>query len=117
MQERDVAVGIILTIITCGIYGIYWFIVLTDETKEASGDSDLASGGMALILTIITCGIYSFYWAYKMGKLLKIANEKHNIQSDDDSLIFIVLQIFGLGIVNYALIQNGLNGIYRSQKA
>ena len=36
MKERNVGVSILLSIITCGIYAIYWFIVLTDEAKEAS---------------------------------------------------------------------------------
>lgn len=38
MRERNIAVAIILTIVTCGIYGIYWFIVLTDDARLASGD-------------------------------------------------------------------------------
>lgn len=33
MRERNIAVAIILTIVTCGIYGIYWFIVLTDDAR------------------------------------------------------------------------------------
>ena len=33
-KERNVALAIVFTIITCGIYGIYWFVVLTDEVKQ-----------------------------------------------------------------------------------
>ena len=36
-QQRNIAVAIILTIVTCGIYGIYWFVKLTDEMNYASG--------------------------------------------------------------------------------
>lgn len=76
MRERGIAVSIILTIVTCGIYGIYWFICITNETEQVSEDTTLSSGGVAFLLTIITCGIYGIYWAYKMGKLLMIAKEK-----------------------------------------
>ena len=55
---------------TCGIYGIYWFIVLTDDARLASGDQQAPSGGIAFLLTLVTCGIYGIYWAYKMGKTL-----------------------------------------------
>ncbi len=67
IQQRSVAVCIILTIVTCGIYGLYWFICLTNDANTASNTFG-TSGGMAILLTIVTCGIYSFYWAYKQGK-------------------------------------------------
>lgn len=68
MQQRSIPMYIILSIVTCGLFGLYWFIVLTDETNEVTGQTQLASGPMALILTIITCNIYGWYWAYKMGE-------------------------------------------------
>lgn len=37
MKERSIPLYIILTIVTCGIFGLYWFVCLTDETNEASG--------------------------------------------------------------------------------
>lgn len=111
MRERSIAVSIILSIVTCGIYGIYWFICLTNEVEAASEDKELASGGAAFLLIIITCGIYGIYWAYKMGKLLMIAKEKSGLRADDNSIVFLLLQIIGFGIVNYALIQSDLNEI------
>lgn len=65
INKRNLAVSIILTIVTCGIYGIYWFIVMTDDTKNVSGDINGASGGVAFLLTLVTCNIYGYYWAYK----------------------------------------------------
>lgn len=69
VTQRNVALCIIFTIITCGIYGLYWFVVLTDDTNTLADEMG-TSGVMALIFTIITCGIYGFYWAYKRGELL-----------------------------------------------
>ena len=111
MRERGVAVSIILTIVTCGIYGIYWFICLTNEVEAASEDRTMASGGAAFLLTIVTCGIYGIYWAYKMGKLLMIAKEKNGLRADDNSVVFLILNLIGFGIITYALIQSGLNEI------
>lgn len=109
MRERNIAVAIILTIVTCGIYGIYWFIVLTDDARLASGDQQAPSGGIAFLLTLITCGIYGIYWAYKMGKTLVMAKQKAELNAEDNSVLYLILQIFGLGIINYALMQNELN--------
>ena len=67
IEERNIAMVIILSLITCGIYGIYWFVKMTDEAKQLSS-SDNAGGGLAFVYTLITCGIYMIYWNYKMGK-------------------------------------------------
>lgn len=116
MRERGIAISIILSIVTCGIYGIYWFICLTNEVESASEDKTMSSGGVAFLLTIITCGIYGLYWAYKMGKLLSVAKEKNNLPSEDNSVLFLVLQLIGFAIINYALIQNSLNEITRAKE-
>lgn len=111
MQKRDIAVSLILTIFTCGIYGIYWFIVLTDDVKAAADDSDFQSGGVSFLLTLITCGIFGIYWAYKMGELMKKAQEKHKVPVKDNSILYLIFDVIGLSIVDYVLIQNDLNVI------
>ena len=111
MSERNIAVAIILTIITCGIYGIYWFIVLTDDARFASRDQQAPTGGIAFLLTLVTCGIYGIYWAYKMGKTIATAKQVNGLNVDDNSVLYLILQLFGLGIINYALMQNELNQI------
>ena len=108
VKERNVVVCILLTIITCGIYGIIWFVSLTDDARTVSGDTRL-SGGKALLFTLITCGIYSFVWAYQMGKALSQARVRTGRPANDNSVLYLVLTIFGLGIVNYCLMQSELN--------
>ncbi|MEG1992287.1 MAG: DUF4234 domain-containing protein [Acetivibrio sp.] len=109
MKQRDVAVSIILTIVTCGIYGIYWFIVLTDDVISASEES-FPSGAVCFILNLVTCGIYGVYWAYKMGQLLQRSRINHNMPvGSDSSIAFLLLAIFQLNIINLAIIQNEMN--------
>lgn len=115
IEKKDIAVAVILTIVTCGIYGLIWFVNLNDDVKAASGDESLQSGGMALLLTLITCGIYGIYWAYKMGKAMVEAKTKNGLSGDDNSVLYLVLEIIGLGIVAFCLIQNDLNSIAAKQ--
>ena len=63
IQPRNMVVSIILTIVTCGIYGVYWFIVLTDEMNRLTNDEKNLSGLLSFVLTLVTCGIYSFIWS------------------------------------------------------
>ena len=108
IEERNIAMVIILSLITCGIYGIYWFVKMTDEAKQLSS-SDNAGGGLAFVYTLITCGIYTIYWNYKMGKNMYEAGQKYGINIEDNSVIYLVLSLFGLGIVSECLMQNDLN--------
>lgn len=111
MQQRNIGVSIFLSIITCGIYAIYWFIVLSDDTNNLSGhNTDGTSGGVAFLLTIVTCGIYGIYWAYKQGEKINEAKVQRGMAADSSSsILYLVLQIFGFGIVAYALMQNEIN--------
>lgn len=112
ITKRNLATCIILSIVTCGIYSLYWFIVITDDAKNASNDVSGASGGTALLLSIVTCGIYGIYWAYKQGERIDNARYMRGIPGGGNSnILFLVLQIFNLGIVNYIIIQDTLNKI------
>lgn len=108
ISKRDIVMAVILSIITCGIYGIYWFIVMTDESNSVS-DEKTASGGLAFLYTIITCGIYRFYWNYKMGQKLYLSGKKYDLAISDNSVLYLILSIFGFDIINYCLIQSDLN--------
>lgn len=110
IKKRDIVTSIILSFVTCGIYAIIWFISLTDDVGQVSGDERL-SGGKWFLLTLITCGIYGYYWAYLMGKAMMQAKAKNNMPAEDNSVLYIILQVVGLGIVTHCLVQNDLNTI------
>ena len=105
IAPRSIVTAILLTIVTCGIYGLYWFVVLTNEMNKLSGREQDTSGGMALLLSLVTCGIYTFYWAYKIGeKRDAIAGENAS-----SGVIYLIISLFGFGIIVYALAQDAIN--------
>jgi len=108
IQKKNIVTWILISLFTCGIGGIIWFIQITDDMRTASGDSRL-SGVSALLLTLVTCGIYGFYWAYLMGKAQAVVKQRRGLPAEDSSILYLVLQVFGLGIVIYCLAQNELN--------
>lgn len=110
VKNRGIAVAIILSLVTCGIYGIIWFISMVNDVNLISNDekSD-QSGGIVFLLTLVTCGIYGIIWFYNAAKRMETAGQKYGIQISDNSVIYIVLSLVGLGIVNYALLQSDLN--------
>lgn len=38
IKQRNIGICILLSIVTCGIYGLYWFVVLTDDINQESGE-------------------------------------------------------------------------------
>ena len=109
IERRNIAVCIVLTLVTCGIYGIYWIVCLTNDVNTVSGDVNGTSGGMVVLLTIVTCGIYGIDWAYKQGEKLDFTKNNRGIPSSNSGVLYLILQIFGFGIIAYALMQNELN--------
>lgn len=108
VQQRSIVTCIILTIVTCGIYGIYWFITMTDDANKVSGDFK-TSGGTAFLFNLLTCSIYGIYWYWKQGQKLYQAGQKHGIDIKDNSILYLILGLIGFGIVSECLIQNDLN--------
>ena len=114
MKERNIALSILFSIITCGIYAIYWIVMLNDETNYMAGEQDGTSGIAVILFSIITCGIYSLYWAYKMGEKLNQAKTNRGMMPESSSgILYLILCIIGLGVVAYALMQNELNKVIR----
>lgn len=107
IKQRNIALCIIFSLITCGIYMLYWFVCLTDETNAAAKETG-TSGVLALVLTLVTCGIYGFYWAYKCGEKLDQAKIDRGMAASNGGILYLILYLFG-GIIAYALIQHELN--------
>lgn len=80
----------------------YWIYKLT-------GDPNATSGGMVILLSIITCNIYMWYWLYKQGDAIDQVKASRGLPSGNSGILYLILAIFGLGIVSYALMQNELN--------
>ena len=107
VQPRSLVTAIVLSIVTCGIYGIYWFVCLTNEMNKLSGRPNDTNGGTAFFLNLITCGIYFYYWAYKMG-------EKRDViarENGSSNILYLVLAFVGLSIVVNCLLQDAINKV------
>ena len=84
---------------------------MNDEVNELANPPQKTSGVVAFLLSLVTCGIYSLYWSYKMGNLLDTADVAAGKPSQSRGVIYLVLSLFGLGIVTYCLLQNSINNM------
>lgn len=110
IARRELVTCILLTIVTCGIYGLYWMVCMVDDLNRASNEPQPTTGGTVVLLSIITCGIYSFIWMYRAGEQLCRARQiRYGYPGENNSVLYLVLSLLGLGIVSYCLIQTELN--------
>ena len=116
-MNRNIGLSIVLSIITCGIYGIYWLVVLTNEINQEKAEYvNQPSGIVCFLLGLITCGIYMIYWAYKLGEKLNTVKAERGMVTDNNTkILYLILEIFGLGIIVLALAQNEMNTLHPLQ--
>ncbi|HBL17800.1 MAG: hypothetical protein A2X36_00235 [Elusimicrobia bacterium GWA2_69_24] len=107
--RHDIALGIILSIFTCGLYNIYWNYREFLAMNQLLGREEYRFWYW-LGLTIITCGIFHIYYEYKMGSDLHDIIKGRGLEVNPNlATIGLVLSIFGLTIVADAVYQHELN--------
>jgi uncharacterized protein with PQ loop repeat len=114
VSERSIPKYVVLTFVTCGLFGIYWFISLADDIAKLREQTE-PRGVFDFIIGLITCGIYLLFCYYRYPQYVLEIQEKRGAKVNDISLISVLLGIFGFGIVSMALIQNELNKLVRAQ--
>lgn len=105
IKQRNIVTAIILSLITCGIYGIYWAICLARDSVSVK---DPADSGILEIVLMLFLPFLGFFLAEK--KFAEGCQEK-GIPHTDNSVLYLILGLVGLGIVNYCMMQNDLNKI------
>jgi hypothetical protein len=110
MQNRNIVTCIILSIVTCGIYSIVWLYQIATGFDQAQTQEKVStSPGVTILLSWVTCGIYGVYCYYKWGRQTSEICAYYGRQEQDRGILYLILSIFGLGIVNMVMIQNDFN--------
>lgn len=105
VKERSLVTAILLSIITCGLYTIYWQVKVNDEALELANEKG-PSGVMVILLSIITCGLYGYFWVYKMGVC---SDKMKGNPNGNTGILYVVIALLGLSIVDLALTQDAIN--------
>lgn len=109
VPNRNIVMCIVLSVLTCGIYNLYWIATMTDDANKVANTPNDTSGGMTVLLGILTCGIYLIYWYYKQGQRLYQAGKNYSVDIKDNSIPYLILSIIGFNLISEILIQADLN--------
>ena len=112
-ERREPVTVILLTIVTCGIYAIWWYYTMATEIKNSLGREEL-NPGMDLLLMFVTCGIWgiiAFY--YKYPKLMVEMQQRVGMPVNDISTMTLIFA-FVFSPVSIFMIQDQLNTIWNA---
>jgi uncharacterized protein DUF4234 len=105
---RGIAVSLILTLVTCGLYNFYWQyrqMLAANEMLHSEKYRFLPW----LAFTLITCGIYHVYHEYRMSTDIA---EVVGRDPKSEGLIAVLLSVFGLSVIVDAIQQSQINAHY-----
>lgn len=105
MQNRSVATVIILTIITCGIYGLYW-VYVTAEALEKEGQTGQMAPAIQLVLSLFWFG--GLFVGMAADKNLNSIKARRGLPTTDNQVVYILIGLI-IPIVLYGIIQNEIN--------
>lgn len=105
LQNRSVATVVVLSIITCGIYSLYWAYV-TINALDAQGKSSNMSTTLQFVLMFLGVGYIIF--ALNADANLNSIKASRGIPTVDNQVVYLILGVV-FPIVLIALVQNEIN--------
>ena len=97
-KTRSAVAVILLTIITCGIYGLYWLYVAMEDMNKVM-NRDYLSSGLFLILSIV-CPPFIYYVLYKADQGLVEVCEQEGVRYKENFILWLLLTLLlGIGVL------------------
>ena len=109
IEKRSIPMAVVFSLVTCGLYMLYWEYKILDSMYKANNQP--SSAGVDVLLSLVTCGIYGLYMLYQAGKMESRAMEAYGLPPRDDAFLYVLLGVFGLGIVSFCILQSNLNNL------
>lgn len=97
IKHRSLLTLILLSIITCGIYGIiFWYSYSDDMNRICQGDGkETKNYIIVILLSFITCGIYYWVWLYGVGNRLSENAPRYGTNFQENGTTILLWMIIG----------------------
>ena len=113
-EERNPALIVVLSMLTCGIYLFVWYYQTTDELRRATGDESIKPG-LDILLTFVTCGIWWVYTDYRNAKKAYELATQMGLGRSDQSTMALILDLFA-AVVTPLILQTEYNAIGKAAR-
>lgn len=88
---------ILFSIITCGIYGLWFIYHLSQDVNVICAEDGKNTAGLLklILLSIVTLGIYNYIWYYKLGNRLADNAPRYGLSFQENGTTILLWMIFG----------------------
>lgn len=109
--RRNVGSCVILTILTCGIFGIVWLTKICKDLGRLHGDENPVGSEVLLFIFV---PFYSVYWGYSKGKQMFEDSKKRGGNLTDRKYVYLFMNLIFMQLFTLGFIQTQLNS-YQSR--
>lgn len=94
-KTYDFAMWLLLTIITCGIYNLFFMTAFEESVAKETNEKLDLDGAMLVLLTIITGGIYYIIWMYSVQERIRKEGQRRGITITETGTSLILWSTLG----------------------
>lgn len=100
VKRKNIAVCVLLSILTLGIYVLFWMASIANSINELDNNGDKnVKGVMVVLFNFLTCGAYGLYWDYKTGERVDKLKNANGIPTQNNTAIkYMFLDAFVVAI-------------------
>lgn len=98
IQQRNFWMVLLLSVITCGIYGFYYIYTMTRDLNQIIGEQKF-DPALAVLLSIVTCGIFTYIWYYQYGNNIQEVAQANQIKVYENGTSYLLWMILGSFII------------------
>lgn len=114
-KPRGIGFGILLFVVTLGIYGLYWIYKTHEETKQHTGDG--LGGVLGLVVWILVWPVTAFVLPSEIGKMYKQSGQHPPFTGWTGLWLFPGAFLLIPAIVWFVKIQGALNRYWAGTRA
>ena len=93
VQPRSPATVLVLCVVTCGFYQLFWYHHVYEETQALAGKTPTGNGyWLDLAVTMVTCGLYGIFVDYQLCNLLneELRRRGHRVNKDEGTVVVLL---------------------------
>ena len=120
MKQRSFVTVILFSLITCGIYWIYYCYVLTEDLNKIGSEkvrdfNPSMNYLLVFLLSLVTCGIFNYFWLYQQGNRMLDVSRSYGREFHESGTTYLLWCLFGIllcgigTLYGYSLLVRNMN--------
>lgn len=117
IKQRSLAKLIVLSFLTCGIYGFFfWWGYINDINEVCVCDGKRSPNLIVvMLLSFFTCGLYNLFWLYRQGERLQSIAPDYKLRLKQGGNSVLIKYILGSFLMGFGSSAGGTSSLASSK--